>query len=243
MSTDKKVSIITVCYNSEKTIRKTIESVLAQTYKNVEYIIVDGASKDGTVKIIQEYEAAFQGRMRWISEPDEGIYFAMNKGIKMAEGELIGIINSDDYYEEKAVEYMVEAMTEERYQILYGALRMIRDGMEDCISIYSHHFLRRRSIAHPACFVTRALYCELGMYDTKYVSVADYDFMIRMSENDQVHFYPVYRLIANFTAGGMSSTHKAYLDLIRLQRDHGIISQSQYYKIMIKSNIAKFLGH
>ncbi len=94
-----KVSIVTPCLNSEKTIRDTIESVLYQTYKNIEYIIVDGSSTDNTVKIIKEYLPKFHGRMKFVSEKDNGIYNAMNKGIKMSSGNIIGIINSDDYYE------------------------------------------------------------------------------------------------------------------------------------------------
>ena len=90
-------SIITVCFNSEKTIEQTIKSVLEQSFQNYEYIIVDGASKDCTVDIIRRYEPMFKGKLKWISEPDNGIYDAMNKGIGMARGELIGIINSDDY--------------------------------------------------------------------------------------------------------------------------------------------------
>ena len=102
-----KISIITPCLNSAKTIRQTIESVLNQTYHNIEYIIVDGASMDGTLEIIQEYEPQFQGRLHYVSEPDHGIYDAMNKGIRMSHGNVIGIINSDDYYEQDAVEKMV----------------------------------------------------------------------------------------------------------------------------------------
>ena len=98
-----KISIITPCLNSAKTIRQTIESVLNQTYQDIEYIIVDGASTDGTLEIIQEYEDQFQGRMQYVSEPDNGIYDAMNKGIRMSHGNVIGIINSDDFYEEDAV--------------------------------------------------------------------------------------------------------------------------------------------
>ena len=114
-----KVSIITVCYNSAATIRRTIESVLRQTYQNIEYIIVDGASKDETLSIIEEYRDALGQRLRLVSEPDQGIYDAMNKGIRMAEGTLIGILNSDDFYEPMAVEHIVNAMTDEKYQILY----------------------------------------------------------------------------------------------------------------------------
>lgn len=96
-------SIITVCFNSEKIIERTIKSVLEQSYQDYEYILVDGASSDRTLEIIHQYEPLFQGKMKLISEPDKGIYDAMNKGIRVASGELIGIVNSDDY-----VLYVVE---------------------------------------------------------------------------------------------------------------------------------------
>ena len=103
MEENKLVTVITPCFNSEKTIRKTIESVLNQTYHNIEYLIIDGASTDKTVEIAKSYEQAFGGRMKIYSEPDKGIYDAMNKGIRLAGGELVGIVNSDDYYETDAV--------------------------------------------------------------------------------------------------------------------------------------------
>ena len=92
------ISLITVTFNSAASLRYTIQSVLSQSYPNIEYIIIDGASKDDTVSIIKEYEPKFYGRMRWISEPDKGLYDAMNKGIRMATGDIVGIINSDDFY-------------------------------------------------------------------------------------------------------------------------------------------------
>ena len=112
------VTIVTVCYNSESTIRKTIESVLRQTYTNIEYVVIDGNSQDKTLDIIREYQECFKGRMKLVSEPDEGIYDAMNKGIRLAEGELIGILNSDDHYEENAVEEIVKAWDRKGMQIL-----------------------------------------------------------------------------------------------------------------------------
>ena len=103
-----KVSIITVTYNSCQTLGDAIESVLRQTYRDIEYIIVDGASTDDTQNVIRRYEDAFEGRMKWVSEKDRGIYDAMNKGIKMATGDVVGILNSDDYFtSDDVIERMV----------------------------------------------------------------------------------------------------------------------------------------
>ena len=96
-----KISLITVTYNSSRTLRDTIVSVLAQTYQDIEYIIIDGLSEDNTIEIIKEYEPQFEGRIRWVSEKDTGLYDAMNKGFRMATGEIIGIINSDDLIAER----------------------------------------------------------------------------------------------------------------------------------------------
>lgn len=232
-----KVSIITVCYNSSITIRRTFDSVLHQTYADIEYIVVDGMSTDNTVEIIKEYEPLFHGRMHWISEKDGGIYDAMNKGIRMARGELIGIINSDDYYELNAVQCMVRAMTENKYQILYGAMRTWKDGVEESISISSHRFLRDRMINHPSCFVTKAVYEDFGYYDIRYKSVADYDFMLRMREKKEVVFKPVYEVIANFTLGGMCSTGEAYMELVEMQHERGMISDREYKRIVRKDRL------
>ena len=238
---EKKCTIITVCYNSENTIRRTFESVLNQTYANIEYIVVDGQSTDNTVEIIKEYAPLFNGRMKWISDLDNGIYDAMNKGIRMATGELIGIINSDDYYEPNAVEDMILSMSDKPYQILYGFLRTLDNGVETGISLSSHVLLRERMIDHPACFVTKRLYDELGAYDTQFISAADYDFMLRMFENRKVCFIPVYKLIANFSTGGMCSSAKAYYDLLKVQKKHGIISEKEYNKTVFKCKIYDFI--
>lgn len=98
-----KISVITVCYNSIATLQDTLESILRQTYPDMESIVVDGASKDGTVELIEKYSHQFSGRMKWLSEPDKGIYDAMNKGISMATGDIIGFLNADDYYQDGGV--------------------------------------------------------------------------------------------------------------------------------------------
>ncbi|MDE6566768.1 MAG: glycosyltransferase, partial [Lachnospiraceae bacterium] len=234
-----KVSVITVCYNSAATIRKTIESVLRQSYCDIEYIIVDGASVDGTLSIVEEYRPLFGERMKLVSEPDKGIYDAMNKGIHMTTGTLIGILNSDDFYEPMAVEHMINAMTDEKYQILYGFVRFLKNGVECSIDRKSHKFLRQEMIGHSACFVTKAVYDDFGCFDLQYISVADYDFMLRMDRIEAVKFYPVDYLITNFTIGGMSASAAAWLDLLKLRRNYGMISEKEYKKELFKDKVYK----
>lgn len=221
------VSIITVCYNSEKTIRQTMDSVLKQTYPNIEYIVVDGASTDGTSKIIKEFEQRFGTRMHYVSEPDHGIYDAMNKGIKMAHGDIIGIINSDDYYEADAVEKVVRAYDGDECTVLYGEMRTWMDDKEESVWIGSPEFLEQRMIGHPACFVTKGAYDKYGVFDTRYCSVADYDLMLRYKKCKGVRFIPIYEVLANFRIGGMCSTQKAFFDLLDLQVHYGMISRRQ----------------
>ena len=116
-----KITIITATYYSERTLRDTMESILSQTFQDFEYIVIDGASKDGTLDIIREYEPRFGGRMRWMSEPDKGIYDAMNKGFAMATGDVIGILNSDDFFTSNDVlESVVEGFGGEYVDAVYA---------------------------------------------------------------------------------------------------------------------------
>ena len=124
-----KITIITAAYNSEHTLRDTMESVLRQTYTDYEYIVVDGASKDGTVDIIREYVPRFEGRMRWVSEPDRGIYDAMNKGIEMATGDVVGLLNSDDFYSSDDVLATIasEFMSDDALDAIYGDVHYVQE--------------------------------------------------------------------------------------------------------------------
>lgn len=235
------ITIITPCYNSEKTISRTIESVLNQTYQEIEYLIIDGASTDRTLEIAKSYEDAFQGRMHIYSEPDAGIYYAMNKGIALATGELIGIVNSDDYYEPQAVEYMVSHRTEAAYQILYGFERIWKDGRETSIILHSHTNLPHQMITHPTCFVTKQLYADKGAFNTAYRYSADYEFMLRMYEDEEVEFTPVYHLISNYALGGASGTEAAYLETQILWMEHGIISEKKYKLLLLSCRIKRVI--
>lgn len=231
-------SIITVCFNSEKTIARTIKSVLEQTCQDYEYILVDGASTDSTLEIIRKYEPLFQGKMKLISEKDKGIYDAMNKGILAATGELVGIINSDDYYERDALQKISDAYQGYQYTIIYGMVRSVLDGKEVAVYIKNHEFLERDMITHPSCFITKRLYEVFGMYSLEYPYSADYEFMLRIRKEKEIQFVRIYEIITNFSVGGVSDTVKGYRDTLRLLRQYHLIGNKRYYYERIKSWIA-----
>ncbi len=235
-------SIITVCFNSERTIERTIKSVLEQSCQDYEYILVDGASSDRTLEIIHEYEPLFKGKMKVISEPDQGIYDAMNKGIRAASGELIGIVNSDDYYEKDALDKIAEVYEGYDYSIIYGMLRTIADGKEVMVYIKNHEFLENDMITHPACFVSKKIYERFGEYSLKYPYSADYEFMLRVKRIKEVRFFKVYSIISNFSLDGASGRVKAYRDTLRMKHEYGLIENREYRLKMFKSWIAMKLG-
>ena len=216
-------TIITVCFNSEMTIERTIQSVLNQTCQDYEYIIIDGASTDGTMDIVRKYEPLFQGRMRWISEKDQGIYDAMNKGIGVASGELIGIVNSDDYYEPDALEIMKNLYTGYRYSILYGAVRAVKDGRETMVYIKNHEFIEQDMITHPSCFISKKLYDTFGRYSLEYPYSADYEFMLRIRNEKEIRYFKTYDIITN---------------TMKLLYHYHLIGKKRYYYEMIKTWIA-----
>lgn len=238
MEDNVSVSIITVCYNSERTIRRTIESVLQQTYKNIEYIIVDGKSTDATCKIVSEY--LDDSRLKFVSESDEGIYDAMNKGIRMSTGKLIGIINSDDFYETDAVQKVVEAWDGSAGEILHGLMRQLRNGKEYGVILTSADFLHEKMIQHPSCFVVRDVYEKIGLFDTQYKYVADSEFMMRAYDAGVV-FKPVYHVIANFDEGGASEKTAAQIERFRLSRQRGEISLIAFWTLCLYSPIKSMI--
>lgn len=201
------VSVITICFNSEAVISKTIESVLNQTYGEIEYLIIDGASKDRTVAIAEEYTERFKEKgyvYRISSEPDQGIYDAMNKGIRQASGKLIGMINSGDWYEPDAVETAVKAYEEDPYDLFYADINLIRENG----SIMVKHskmdrFPTSRHWNHPTMFVTSETYQELGLYRNEGIH-DDFEFLLRARRAGK-KVTIVKKTIANFVTGGASN--------------------------------------
>ncbi|ORU01438.1 Colanic acid biosynthesis glycosyl transferase WcaE [Anaerovibrio sp. JC8] len=230
-------SIITPCYNSEKTIERTLESVSKQTFDDYEYIIIDGGSTDETLMIIDKYKDIFGSKLTVISEPDNGIYDAMNKGIRMAQGELIGIVNSDDYYEPRCLEYVASEYDRSKpFQIIYGMMRIVNKKQEELSVVFYHHRnLRNTMINHPTSFLTRQVYEKKGLYDVAYKSAADYDYMLKVSSDKDIIFYPIYKILTNFTHGGISWTYIGIQESNKVRYCHGIIDKKKYYFVKLKA--------
>lgn len=238
-------TIITPCYNSVNTIRETLESVLNQTFDDFEYLIIDGVSTDGTLDIIKEYEGRFHGKMKYWSEKDEGIYDAMNKGIQKSSGRIIGIINSDDWYEKDALQNIANVFTGESYGIYYGLMRIVDkdNGKEIRCIINNHEYIRESMITHPTTFVTKKTYEDFGMFDCQYKKSADYDFIIRMVKQKKIKFVPIYKLQANFRTGGASESIDGLSETMRIKRKYHLMSNMQYIASMVYLKARKIFGY
>ena len=231
------VTILTPCFNSAKTIEKTLDCIERQTYSSIEYIIIDGGSTDDTLTIINRHRDKLPKRFVLISEKDNGIYDAMNKGIQHANGELIGIVNSDDWYEADTVEQVITHYNNEKYQVIYGMQRTYMDGREKSIFINNHEFLAEQMITHPTCFVTKAAYEDFGVFDLKYHSSADLELMLRFYETKRVIFTPVMQILSNFQLGGMSSSQMGVRESAKIRYQRGYLSKKRYCFVLMKSYI------
>lgn len=204
-----KVSIITVCYNSGKTIESTIQSILAQDYSNLEYIVVDGGSKDDTLQILQKYR---QGITTLISEPDQGMYDAMNKGIRAASGEVIGILNSDDFfYNEQVIPQVAKAFRSADTEATIGDIIFIKEGSEKVLRKYSARNWSPSRFAwgfmppHPSFFVRQSMFEQFGFYKTDYQIAADYELLIRFLLVHQIRWKYLPIITTKMRMGGTST--------------------------------------
>ncbi|MEQ8464850.1 glycosyltransferase family 2 protein [Coleofasciculus sp. E1-EBD-02] len=204
------ISIITVVLDGGKYIEQTIKSVISQSYKNIEYIVIDGGSQDNTLDIIKKYDHQID---YWISEADKGIYDAMNRGIGLATGELVGILNSDDWYVQNAIDKVIDIYTKNRSNdllIITGA--MYRVNVEQKIKfklLKNEADLKNRinlgmPINHPATFVTKATYQKIGKFDPKYRVCGDYEFIVRAYYSNEVRFIFTNDVLTYMRLDGMS---------------------------------------
>lgn len=207
-----KISIITATYNSEKTLASTLESILSQTYKDVECIIVDGASTDSTMAIVENYREQFGDRMITVSEPDCGLYDAMNKGLKMATGDIIGILNSDDFYTANDILELV-AQNISGHDAVYGDIHFVADDcLDTCVRYYSSRIFRpwllRFGImpAHPSFYARKEVYEKHGGFSLDYKIASDYDMMVRLFYKAKISAHYIPRDFVTMRLGGLSTT-------------------------------------
>lgn len=195
------VSIITIVYNSENTLEKTIKSVINQSYENIEYIIIDGGSTDRSLEIIKKYQTKI---CYWISEKDNGISDAFNKGIMKANGEIIGIINSDDWYEKDAVESIVKEYNLKN-EIICAKIKLW--NTENHFNIKTSTLVgieKQMKIWHPGMFVPKKVYSEIGLFNVNIKIMMDYDFILRCIQQ-KIKFKFIEACISNMKYGGVSN--------------------------------------
>lgn len=225
-----KVSIITVCHNSASTIEKTIQSVCAQTHPNIEYIIIDGGSHDGTQNIIKKYSNHISF---WVSEPDKGISDAFNKGIQQATGNIIGILNADDWYTQDAVENAVRALLENPLAgFVFGDLYFVNN---DEVALYKQtgdpgyqNRIRYEmpSIPHPTVFIRKEIYDKFGGFNTLYKTAMDYELLLRLTSNAIAGVY-IPKIMAFMRLGGESDNNfvRGYNEVRMISIDYGYNEQ------------------
>jgi len=242
-----RITVITVSYNSCKTISDTINSVLTQSYLNIEYIIIDGGSTDGTVELIQSYSNNIS---KFISEPDKGIYDAINKGIRLSTGDIVGILNSDDFFcNTKVITNVAEAFQKNDIEAVYGDVQYVNPkNILKVVRYYSSKLFWSDKFrfgfmpAHPSFYVKRELFDKFGYYKTDYKIAADYELLIRFLYINKVKYKYLELPFVSMRTGGVSNSsfRSNYLlnrEIARACKENGIktnfffIYSKYFYKI------------
>lgn len=201
----KKVSLILTTYNSKENLIKTYESIKSQTYKNIEIVIVDGESKDGTCEVIKEIAEEQKSNVVWISEKDSGIYNAMNKGMKLATGDIIAFFN-DEFTENKAIEKIVDAIVDSGMDGAHSDLVYCKDGRIIRKWKMGEGDIKQGWMpAHPTLFLKKEVYQKYGGYKENYKCAADYEFMVRILKNQDVKLKYIPETLVSMFYGGTSS--------------------------------------
>lgn len=232
------VSIVTVTYNSEKTLKDTIESVLKQSYPNIEYIIVDGLSTDSTFEIAKSFEHKFFEKnysFKIISEKDNGIYDAMNKGIRLAEGDIIGMINSDDWYELNAIDKVVKKYNETHFDLMYADLRLIKENNEKIKKARIRNIATSRDWNHPTMFVKKDVYNRYQYKVGKLYS--DFDLWLKV-RNSNFKIVILNVTLANFRFGGVSNEKNIKKMFSRVKERYSFYRENGYSRLYIMECIS-----
>ncbi len=226
-----KVSIITVTFNSASTLETTLDSVRAQDYMNIEHILVDGASTDGTVEMIRSYPNV----TKFVSEKDNGLYDAINKGIRMSTGEIVGILNSDDFFPNtKVVSKIVAAFQDQNLDAVYGDIAFVRpDNLKRVVRYYSSGNFKPKKFAygympaHPSFYVKRKYYEKYGLYKLDYKIAADYELLMRFMHTNHLRAGYLPEVLVNMRTGGVSnknffSRYVLNKEIIKACKENGV---------------------
>ncbi|MEM6804300.1 MAG: glycosyltransferase family 2 protein [Bacteroidota bacterium] len=237
-----KVSIVSVCYNAEKYIKDCLESVSMQDYEDIEHIVVDGASKDGTLEIIKKHGAHIS---KLVSESDKGLYDAMNKGIALTSGAIIGMLNADDLYPNPGViSRIVKAFKNSETMMSFGDLVYVNEGnLDKVVRYYQAHnyqdnwWSRGMMPPHPTFFVRKELYDRYGTFDTSFEICADFDLMLRLFHKEKLAYSYIPETLVKMRTGGSStqglkSTLTINQEMLRSCKMHGV--NTHYGKIYSK---------
>jgi len=245
-----KISIITATYNSEKTIDKCMNSVLNQSYKNLEYIIIDGQSKDDTLEIIKS-KSELHTNVIVISEKDKGVYDALNKGIIRATGDIIGFVHSDDFLAtENIIETIVDAFKKHNVDGVYGDLHYVAMDNTDIVirnwvsQSFSHKLLNRGWMpAHPTVFLKKEIYNTHGLFNLKYKIAADYDFVLRIFKDNMNTWYYLSETIVKMRIGGVSN--KNLSNVFQKTKEDFIVAKENKLKypvyVIVVKNLSKIM--
>ena len=240
------VSVITVVYNGAEHLEYALQSVLCQDYPNLEYIVIDGGSSDGSVDIIRQYDQQLD---YWRSEPDSGIYNAMNKGLSLANGEIIGLLNADDFYYPGAVEAIAEAAQKGENEIFCGEVNHLQELSNICLIKRGVPDISRMeetmTVIHPAVFVRKKVYDEIGNFDESYRIAADYDFLLRCFTAGKTFTY-LPQILTGYRAGGLSSGNCASILEAKTIKERHLNSSfpemlDKYRKCSRKQRFRKFI--
>ena len=236
-----KISIITATYNSVATVRDTLESIANQTHPDIEHIIIDGASKDETLDIVNEFSHV----SKVISEPDGGIYDALNKGIKAATGDIIGILNSDDFFpHNQIISTIVETFNKENTDSIIGDINFVSSkNLKKVVRYYSSKnwspgkFAKGYMPAHPSFYVKKKFYDKFGLYKTDYKICADYELLIRFLYVNKISYHYINQTLVTMRAGGVSnaSLKSRYIlnnEIVRACKENDI--NTNLFKVSLK---------
>ena len=231
---DVKISVVTVAYNSASTISDTIRSVLDQTYPPYEYIVIDGASKDDTVAVVNGFKDEFDDKgiaLTVVSEKDNGMYDAMNKGVSKATGDIVGIINSDDWYEKDALSVVADAYVSRPFDLFYADLRMVfPDGRSFVKHSKNRRYATSRDWNHPTTFIAKDIYRKY-LYRTDTIH-DDYDLILRL-KRENARITVVNKVIADFRMSGVSHRRSLRAAISSIKTKYGIYRQNGYSRLYI----------